>query len=236
MQMKVLFRSLCINNVLTETVLESQSSTERQAIDTTLAGQYLSRSRGRLQTDNGKLWGVSLCGPMLFVDRATRAVVANQADSEGRLKKDGQVFVGRLPEKELIANTSTRWAGVHWTMVMWPLPENKEARAKLMAHELFHRIQEQIGLPASNPSNNHLDSMEGRTLLQLEWRALRAALARSGAQRRAHAMDALVFRSHRRALFPEAGANERGLRMKGLPNTQGLSCEALRIQKSMLCL
>jgi len=30
--------------------------------------------------DHGGLWGVSLCGPMMVVDRDSRFVVANQAD------------------------------------------------------------------------------------------------------------------------------------------------------------
>lgn len=235
MQMKVLFHVVVLMLIFSGPVSASQSSSERQAIDTTLALQYFQEAEAICKKDNGKLWGVSLCGPMLFVDRATRTVVANQADPEGHLKKDGQVFVGRLPEKELIANTSTRWAGAHWTMLIWPLPENKEARAKLMAHELFHRIQEQIGLPASNPSNNHLDSMEGRTLLQLEWRALRSALARSGAERRAHATDALVFRSHRRALFPEASPNERGLEMnEGVAEYTGFKLRGTADSESIL--
>ncbi len=55
---------------------------------------------------------------------------------------------------------------------MWPLPEDDDARQVLVMHESWHRVQEQIGLPASNPSNGHLNTFDGRLWLQLEWRAL----------------------------------------------------------------
>ena len=41
-----------------------------------------------------------------------------------------------------------------------------------LAHELFHRIQSGLGLTRPEAGNRHLDTLEGRYLLQLEWRAL----------------------------------------------------------------
>src|SRR5260370_40229408 len=107
-------------------------------IDTTLAYQYFQEAQALCSRDNGKLWGVSLCGPMLFVDRKTSTVVANQADKEGILTQSGNVFVGELPAKVNIANTAAEWAGVKWTMIIFPPPEDKYRRANLMAHELWH--------------------------------------------------------------------------------------------------
>ena len=74
--------------------LQSQLLAQSSPIDTTLAYQYFQEAQALCSRDNGKLWGVSLCGPMLFVDRKTRTVVANQADKEGILTKSGNVFVG----------------------------------------------------------------------------------------------------------------------------------------------
>ena len=191
-------------------------------VDTALALRYFQEAEAICKQDNGKLWGVSLCGPMLFVDPATRNAVANQGDREGHLTRDGEVFVGKLPERVNVANTATDWAGVRWTMVIWPLPENKFDRADMMAHELWHRIQKDIGLPGSGPSNNHLDSLEGRVWLQLEWRALREALGNTGSRRRAFVSDALTFRAHRRQLFPDAEPEERALEMhEGLAGYTG---------------
>src|SRR5713226_4022555 len=116
--------------------LQSQLLAQSSPIDTTLAYQYFQEAQALCSRDNGKLWGVSLCGPMLFVDRKTRAVVANQPDKEGILTKNGNAFVGELPAKINIANTATDWAGMKWTMIVFPLPEDKYRRANLMAHEL----------------------------------------------------------------------------------------------------
>jgi hypothetical protein len=160
---------------------------------------------------------------MLFVDRKTRTVVANQADKEGFLTKNGDIFVGELPAKINIANTATDWAGMKWTMIVFPLPEDKYRRANLMAHELWHRIQNEIGFPSSGAANNHLDSRDGRVWLQLEWRALAAALNFRGKQRRQAIADALLFRAYRRAIFPQAASQEREMEMhEGLAEYTGV--------------
>ena len=72
---------------------QSRVLAQQPTIDTALAYQYFQEAHALCSRDNGRLWGVSLCGPMLFVDRQTRAVVANQADREGILTKSGNVFV-----------------------------------------------------------------------------------------------------------------------------------------------
>lgn len=198
--------------------------TQSSPIETTLASQYFQEAKALCSRDNGKLWGVSLCAPMLFVDRGTRAVVANQADNEGVLTKNGDVFVGQLPANVNIANTSTEWAGVKWTMVIFPLPEDKIRRANLMAHEMWHRVQSDIGFPGSGAANNHLDSRDGRVWLQMEWRALSAALINRGKQRRQAIADALLFRAYRRAIFPNAAAEEREMEMhEGLAEYTGVA-------------
>ncbi len=101
-------------------------------IDLSMARQYFSEAEASCRRDNGKLWGVSLCGPMLFVDAKTRAVVANQGDREGRLKSSGEVFVGKLPNQMNIANTAVEWAGVKWATMIWPLPADQFDRAGFM--------------------------------------------------------------------------------------------------------
>ena len=209
---------------------QNRALAQSPPVDTTLAVQYFQEAKALCSRDDGKLWGVLLCAPMIFVDSKTRKVIANQADKEGILTKDGVVFVGQFPAKVTIANTATEWAGVKWTMILFPLPEDKYRRAKLMAHELWHRIQNDIGFPSSGAANNHLDSFEGRVWLQLEWRALAAALTSKGKQRRQAIADALLFRAYRRALFPNAAVEERememheglaeytGIRLSGSPN------------------
>jgi hypothetical protein len=175
------------------------------------------------RADNGALWGVSLCGPLLLVDPVTRLIVANQPDREGQLKSNGDSFVGKLPEQINIANTAVDWAGTKWTMIMLPLPEANDRRAALMAHEMWHRIQGEIGLPQTPAENSHLDTRNGRFWLQLAWRALTIALETSGSARKEAARDAAIFRARRGELFPQAAKNERELELnEGLAEYTGV--------------
>jgi len=197
-------------------------SAENQ-IHLALAGHYFGEASALCERDAGSLWGVSLCGPMLFADPKDRAVVANQQLADGGLSVIEKAFTGTLPSTINVANSAVDWGGAKWTMLMWPLPKDARQRAILLMHESWHRIQSQIGLPATMPANNHLDRLEGRLWVQLEWRALRAALAAKGAQRRRAIADALLFRGHRRSLFPQAEADERALEMnEGLAEYTGV--------------
>jgi len=146
-----------------------------------LADKYFSEAAVICRQDAGKLWGCSLCGPMIFFEPRTRMVVANQSDAEGRLSKRGDLLVGRLADDVNGSNTAIKWAGARWSMIFWTyLGDDRYERDRLVIHESFHRIQNEIGLPGSNPSNNHLDSMQGRIWLQLDWRALSQALTHQG--------------------------------------------------------
>lgn len=203
--------------------LQNSASAQSLPIDAGIASQYFQEADALCKRDGGKLWGATLCAPVLFVDRKTRSVVANSADKEGLLTREGNVFVGQLPARVNIANTATDWAGVRWTMMIYPLPEDKIRRANLMAHEMWHRVQNELGFPASDGGNDHLDSRDGRVWLQLEWRALARALTGRGKQRRQAITDALVFRARRRSLFPKADAEERALEMnEGLAEYTGV--------------
>jgi hypothetical protein len=200
------------------------------AIDLRLVRRCFAEARALSQADGGRLWGKPLYGPMLFVDPSSRQIVANQEDGRQTLHgKDGG-WVGTLPPQFRIANTAFLWEGVKWTMVVWPLPDDRYTRGKLMMHELFYRIQDDLGLPPADTDNSHLAGRDGRIWLRLEWRALREALIRDGAERRQAVADALVFRAYRRALFPKAKDAERrmelheglaeytGFRLSGLPS------------------
>lgn len=169
------------------------------------------------RADDGKLWGRSLCGPVVLVDPVTRAAVASA---------DGRVFETKIPESIGIANTSVDWEGRTWTMVMWPLPKDAGARRRLLAHESFHRVQKDLGFPSTGPSNAHLDTADARYWMRLEWRALARALDRRASRRAARQAveDALAFRAARRALTASAAEEERLLEMhEGLAEHTGFA-------------
>ncbi len=208
---------------------------QQAAINPEFAQQYFQEMRAVSQKDGGRLWGVTLYGPMLFADPGTHRVVANQADKEGRLHEQNGVFLGQLSPEMPIANTGVDWAGVRWTMVMWPLPDNRRPRKQLMAHESFHRIQPQLGLKPLENSNNHLDGRIGRAWLQLEWRALSKALNTNGSAQRDAISDALYFRALRRFLIPNAAINENRLEAnEGVAEYTGVKLSARYPQEAAL--
>lgn len=188
------------------------------------AAEVFAQARAICERDGGALWGQSLCGPILLVDYTDRSVVANVADTQGQLTAAGPVFVGTLPESVIIANTPTQWSGLRWTQLLWPLPTDPAQRQVLIAHELFHRIQPELKLTRNEVGNRHLDTLDGRYLLQLEWRALARALqAPTPEQRRAAVADAMLFRHERQRLFPDAAQEEGQLEInEGVPEYTGV--------------
>ena len=195
------------------------------AISVETARSYFKEADSMCQMDQGRLWGASLCGPIMFVDPPSRFIVANQADADGALEAQNGVFVGKLPLAQNVANTAVVWSGVHWTQIQWPLPEDGNQRRTLIAHELFHRIQSQLKLPQlKGGDNQHLDSLDGRYYLQLEWRALAHALQDTTvAARKVAAVDAILFRAARYILFPQAMGQEQVLELnEGLAEYTGV--------------
>ena len=108
-------------------------------------------------------------------------------------------------------------------MLMWPtIPADPIDRRITFAHELFHRIQPELGLMAQDSSNLQLDTPEGRLWLQLEWRALAAALIEQGPAQIQSIRDALAFRNHRHELFPGSAQTEASLEIaEGVPEYTG---------------
>lgn len=192
-------------------------------IDTALARRYFQEAAALTARDGGRLWGRSLAGPLLFVDRATRVVLADQPDSSGLLRPFGSLYTGALPASENVTNSAFRWGGVTWAMLGWPIGADSLNRGALLVHELWHRVQESLGFGLANPGNGHLGERDGRLWLRLEARALRRALALEGAGRRGALRDAIAFRRARRRLFPGSDTTERALELnEGLAEYTGV--------------
>lgn len=192
--------------------------------------------------DGGKLWGPTLCGPLLLIDRGSRAVVANRADRSGLLAPRDGAFVGAWPNDLSIANTAVEWQGTRWTMIeLGQLDGDLSSRRVLMMHEAFHRIEPELGLePKGGSLNRHLDTRDGRFWMQFEWNALQVALGARGEERLEAISDALTFRGARHARFPDSAALERpleifeglaeysGARLAGLSNEDVVKAAGLR--------
>lgn len=211
------------------------AAAQSSSIDTKLAVQYFQQLKQSSDRDGGKTWGLALYGPIMFVDPASGNVVTNQADLEHKLAPQGGVFVGTLPKEISPANTAIDWAGVHWTMVMWPVSELRQPRERLLLHECFHRLQEKLGLPAKDAVNSHLDALNGRIWIQMEWRALERALRQTGPARQAAIADALLFRAYRRSLFPDSANNENALELnEGLAEYTGVKLSSADLSETVM--
>lgn len=196
-----------------------------QALDTAAALRGLREIRTACERDAGRLWGVTLCGPVALVDRRTHLVVANDTVPGRSYLRLGDAYVTTLPRDQGIANTSFDWEGRRWTMVMLPLPDDRFDRIALLLHEVFHREQRPLGLEAHDALNNQLDTRAGRTWLRLEYRALARALVSldsAPGEVRHHVASAMLFRAYRQSLFPGSDSLEASLEMQeGLPEYNG---------------
>ena len=221
--------------IVTLVLLVTSAAAQAGSIDTKLAAQYFRQLEETSKRDGGKMWRLSLYGPIILVDPNTSDVVANQADLENKLVSQDGVFVGKLPTEQSPANTAINWAGVHWTMVMWPVSEFRQARERLLLHECFHRLQEKLGLPARDAVNTHLDTLNGRIWIQMEWRSLERALRQTGPARQAAIADALLFRGYRRSLFPGSANNENALELnEGLAEFTGVKLSSADLQETVM--
>ncbi|MEJ2218661.1 MAG: hypothetical protein P8099_18900 [Gemmatimonadota bacterium] len=170
-------------------------------VDTVLARQYFAEADSACKAEGGAIWGVSLCGPMVFADARTGTIATNQPAPDA-------------PRPRVLgyANAAWKWGDQRWSTFVWSMipPDSLQLRIRLFMHELFHRVQPELGLLDTNaPAPNHLDTEMGRYWMQLEWRALARALTTRGDARRAAIADALAFRKTRRGLFDGAAASER---------------------------
>jgi hypothetical protein len=109
-------------------------------------------------------------------------------------------------------------------MVMLPLPADQFDRVRLLAHESFHRIQPDLGVPALNVVIPQLEERDARYWLRLELRALVAVQLDSGDSRaRAALDDALLFRAARHRQFPGTDTLESALELsEGLAEYTGV--------------
>lgn len=193
------------------------------AIDSKLAFRYFQEAKWISEDDKGALWGRPLYGPMVFVDPKSREATTNERPPDATFLEEDGVFQGKLDSQYPVANTSFVWKGEKWTMVMWPPPVDRVDRSLLLMHELYHRIQDDLGWPGGSPQNMQMDTLEGRLWLQLELRSLAEALAAEDDRARLAAEgDALAFRAMRYRKFGTAKAEEDSLELnEGLAEFTG---------------
>jgi hypothetical protein len=171
-------------------------------VDQRRAREFFEEAQALCERDGGRMWGVSLCAPIVIGDARTQTFATSQPPPDAP-----------RPRAVGFVNAPIQWGGVTWIAYTWDDLANAPPwrRNEILLHEMFHGVQPRLGLMVGNLENEHLDALDGRYWLQLEWRALARALGASGSQRNAAVRDALAFRQARRRIYPAAAENERAL-------------------------
>jgi hypothetical protein len=171
-------------------------------VDQVRAHVFFKEAQALCERDGGRLWGVSVCAPMVIGDRRTQTFATSQPPPDAP-----------RPQGVGLVNAPTKWGGVTWIAYSWQdlVNATPQGRNEIMLHEMFHGVQRQLGLSVGLLENEHLDAVDGRYWVQLEWRALARALRATGEQRKAAVREALAFRQARRRMYPAAAENERTL-------------------------
>ena len=211
------------------TVAVRAAASTAPSIPMAAAAAVFARAHALCSADGGRLWGVSLCGPLMLADPRTGAAITNTPVSGAR--RIGAYYLLTLARNEPIANAPFEYDGIRFAQVTWPPERSKAQEAVNLMHESFHRIQPQLGFVVHGAANADitisgdpaLDTEAGRIWLRGEIHALRVALTSSGAARARALADALRMRAYRHALLPATVAPEHELDiMEGLAESTGI--------------
>ena len=123
-------------------------------VDQQRAQEYFKEAQALCERDGGRLWGVSICAPMVIADARTQTFATSQRAPDA----------ARPPLLGLL-NAPIQWGGATWSAYMWDDVVNRTPRERneLFLHELFHCVQPQLGLAAPALDSDHLDAADGRS-------------------------------------------------------------------------
>ena len=172
------------------------------------ASLYFKKIEAACARDSGKLWGKNLYGPVMFVDRTSRKIIANQSDKQGLLKEKDGIYTGLYPKERIINNTSVDFGGTLFAMAPLPNEEDEYRIITRAIHSLFHRFQQTIGINPASFNAVNMDEKEARLWIKLEWKALKKAINSEGEERRLAVRDALIFRGSNRELYQKFAEEE----------------------------
>ncbi len=225
---KAKFASVVLAAVAT-TLLTAATPASLPTIPLAAASAVFERAHALCSADDGRLWGISLCGPLMLVDPRTHAAIANVHIAGA--EQTGAYYRFTLPVDAPIANAPFEYAGIRWAQVIWPLIGTPDEEAVTLMHESFHRIQPKLGFvirgkedaAATISGSPVLDTKPGRIWLRGEIHALRVALRSRGAARRRALADALALRAYRQAILPSTVVPEHVLDIiEGLAESTGI--------------
>lgn len=153
--------------------------------------------------DGGKLWGKNLYGPLMFIDRTSRKIIANQPDNDGLLKLKDGIYTGIYPRESIVTTTAISFGGTSFGMTALPAEEDYYRIKTRGIHALYHSFQETKGIKPENFNVIIMDEKDARLWIKLEWKALKKALDSEGEAQTLAIRDALIFRGSNRESYPK---------------------------------
>jgi len=171
-------------------------------VDQQRAQEFFKEAQAVCERDGGRLWGASICMPVVLGDARTQTFATSQPPPDAPRPR----LIGLL-------NGPIKWGDTMWAALMWDTValQAPRLRSGMLIHESFHIVQMRLGLSVETVSAEHLDSVDGRYWMRLEWRALARALRESGEPRALAIREALAFRQARHARFPDMVQSERAV-------------------------
>lgn len=151
------------------------------------------------RTEAKDLWNVALNAPIIIVDHLANKMYFTGIEN-GKVQPIRQEsWDNKVP----LANSFVEYDGKKQVVIMHiALMDNScEGRVNLLAHEIFHLHQNSLGIQNVPSENSHMDEVQGRTLLQMEMKALQQALD-SDLKSLDDLHDALYIRAYRQSLYP----------------------------------
>jgi hypothetical protein len=183
-------------------------------VDQQRAQEFFQEAQALCRRDGGRLWGVSICMPMVIGDARTQTFATSQPPPDAARPRLVGILMGPI-----------QWGGTMWAALVWDMVADQppHVRNSMFLHESFHIVQMRLGLLVGTTLAEHLDSPDGRYWLRLEWHALAQALRESGEARALAVRDALAFRQARHTRFPDMVETERALDIgEGLASYTGI--------------
>lgn len=187
------------------------------SMDTATVMSDIKRAQEILKEDAGKLWGQELDSKIIVFDYDTREFIASENDAEGSFQPLGDMYTGTFPEDVAVANSTISYGGKSWATVCYSEEWDDTSKLGVYVHEMFHNNQPKLGMTfdweelqedASNENgmmdNRHMDTMDARILLKLEWEALYKALTSEGEEKAKAVEAAYAFRKARQDKYDAA--------------------------------
>lgn len=158
--------------------------------------EYVKRYHDICKSDSGRLWGVNLHNNIAFIMDENNYVITNFQDSIRRLSEiKAGCFCGNLTDSlddEIVKKAK-------WVFNRFRDRGDYE-NISMIIHDNFHSVQKKLSIAKSEYHNPHIDSLEARVSVRMEWYYIHKALYSENNLN--HIQKALFWRNYRRYLFP----------------------------------